>query len=47
MDVHVPRAVVLALRLRRVEVLTAQQDGSAKATSAEEWRGKIEYLPLS
>jgi len=110
MDVHVPRAVVLALRLRRVDVLTAQQDGSAqledglllkratdlnrilvsqdedllreaallqkerrefsglvyahqlrvtigqmvedleliaKATSAEEWRGKIEYLPIS
>jgi hypothetical protein len=110
MDVHVPRAVVLALRLRRVDVLTAQQDGSAqledgplleratdlirilvsqdedllreaarlqkerrnfsglvyahqlrvtigqmvedleliaKASSAEEWRGKIEYLPIN
>jgi len=30
MDVHVPRAVVLALRLRRIDVLTAQQDGSAQ-----------------
>ena len=109
MDVHVPRAVVLALRLRQVDVITAQQDGSAqledgplllratalnrtlvsqdedllreaarlrekrtdfsglvyahqlrvsigqmvedleliaKATSPEEWRGRIEYLPI-
>lgn len=110
MDVHVPRAVTVALRLRGIDVLTAQEDGSAelddprllqratelgrilvsqdadllregtallsqgaafagivyahqlrvtigemvadldviaKTTSAEEWRGRIEYLPLS
>jgi predicted nuclease of predicted toxin-antitoxin system len=30
MDVHVPRAVTTALRLRSIDVLTAQEDGSAK-----------------
>jgi hypothetical protein len=28
MDVHVPRAVTTALRLRRIDVITAQQDGA-------------------
>ena len=28
MDVHVPRAVTIALRLRGVDVLTAQEDGA-------------------
>jgi predicted nuclease of predicted toxin-antitoxin system len=109
MDVHVPRAVTTALRLRGIDVLTAQEDGSAElddgpllkratelgrilvsqdedllregtlllnehgdfsgivyahqlritigqmvkdleliamATSEEEWRGRIEYLPI-
>lgn len=109
MDVHVRRAVTLALRLRSIDVLTAQEDGSdeldddgllqratelgrvlvsqdvdliceaarrldekrvfsgliyahqlritigtmvddleliAKATTPEEWRGRIEYLPI-
>jgi predicted nuclease of predicted toxin-antitoxin system len=30
MDVHVPRAVTTALRLRGIDVLTAQEDGSAE-----------------
>ena len=30
MDVHVPRAVTTALRLRSIDVLTAQQDGAAE-----------------
>lgn len=30
MDVHVPRAVTTALRLRVVDVLTAQEDGAAQ-----------------
>lgn len=30
MDVHVPRAVTTALRLRSIDVLTAQEDGSAQ-----------------
>jgi hypothetical protein len=109
LDVHVPRAIAVALRPRGVDVLTAQEDGStelddgpllkrasemdrilvsqdedllregtrllerretfsgivyghqlrvtigqmvadleliAKVTSREEWRGRIEYLPL-
>ncbi len=54
MDVHVRRAVTMALRLRGIDVVTAQEDGSAvedleliaKATSPEEWWRKIEYLPL-
>ena len=109
MDVHVPRAITTALRLRMVDVLTAQEDGKAeldderllqratelgrilvsqdhdllregarrqkedrefsgivyvhqlratigqivedleliaRTTSREEWRGRIEYLPL-
>jgi predicted nuclease of predicted toxin-antitoxin system len=29
MDVHVPRAVTTALRLRGIDVLTAQEDGTA------------------
>jgi predicted nuclease of predicted toxin-antitoxin system len=31
MDVHVRRAVTIALRLRAVDVLTAQEDGAAEA----------------
>ena len=31
MDVHVPRAVTDGLRLREVDVLTAQQDGHERA----------------
>jgi predicted nuclease of predicted toxin-antitoxin system len=30
MDVHVPRAVTAALRLRTIDVLTAQEDGAAQ-----------------
>jgi hypothetical protein len=30
MDVHVRRAVTAALRLRSIDVLTAQEDGSAE-----------------
>ena len=30
MDVHVPRAVTTALRLRAIDVLTAQEDGTAE-----------------
>jgi predicted nuclease of predicted toxin-antitoxin system len=30
MDVHVPRAVTTALRLRMIDVLTAQEDGTAQ-----------------
>ena len=29
MDVHVPRAVTTALRLRSIDILTAQEDGAA------------------
>jgi hypothetical protein len=29
MDVHVPRAVVVGLRMRSADVRTAQEDGSA------------------
>lgn len=35
MDVHVPRAVTTALRLRGVEVITAQQDGSGALSDTE------------
>lgn len=35
MDVHVPRAVSEGLRLRRVDVLTAQQDGAGGLGDAE------------
>jgi hypothetical protein len=30
MDVHVPRAITVALRLRSIDVLTAQEDGAAQ-----------------
>jgi hypothetical protein len=30
MDVHVPRAITVALRLRTIDVLTAQEDGAAQ-----------------
>lgn len=30
MDVHVPRAITTALRLRKIDVLTAQEDGMAE-----------------
>ena len=29
MDAHIPRAITLGLRLRRVDVLTAQEDHAA------------------
>ena len=35
MDVHVRRAVTIGLRLRGVDVLTAQEDGFALASDAE------------
>ena len=31
MDVHIPRAVTTALRLRAIDVLTAQEDGTAES----------------
>ena len=34
MDIHVPRAVTVALRLRGVSVLTAQDDGAGQFTDA-------------
>jgi len=30
MDVHVPGAIIMELRLRRVDVLTAQEDGARR-----------------
>ena len=35
MDVHVKRAVTEGLRLRQVDVLTAQEDGAAELSDAE------------
>ena len=35
MDVHVPYAVTVALRLRGVDVLTAQEDGAGRFTDAD------------
>ena len=35
MDVHVPRAITEGLRLRGVDVLTAQEDRTARLTDAE------------
>ena len=34
MDVHVPYAITIALRLRGVDVLTAQEDGSQELADA-------------
>lgn len=35
MDVHVPRAVTVALRARKVDVLTAQEDGSERLSDPD------------
>lgn len=35
MDVHIPRSITNGLRLRGVDVLTAQEDGSITLTDAE------------
>ena len=35
LDVHVPRAIALGLRLRGVDVLTAQDDGAERLADAE------------
>ncbi|CAN5483383.1 DUF5615 family PIN-like protein [soil metagenome] len=32
MDVHIPRAITLGLRARHVDVITAQDDGTATST---------------
>ena len=36
MEVHIPKAITVQLRLSGVDVLTAQEDGHAE----------VEYLPL-
>ena len=35
MDVHVPKAITVALRLKGIAVLTAQEDGAEEFTDAE------------
>jgi predicted nuclease of predicted toxin-antitoxin system len=35
MDVHVPRAITVGLRLRGVDVLTAQENGAARLSDPE------------
>ena len=35
MDVHVPDAITVGLRLRRVDVLTAQEDGARRLSDAQ------------
>ncbi len=35
MDVHVPRAITVALRLRGIDVLTAQEDGAAELDDSQ------------
>lgn len=35
MDVHIPKAITVGLRLRDVDVLTAQEDGSATLSDPE------------
>lgn len=35
MDVHVPKAITVGLRLRGVDVLTAQEDGAARMPDPE------------
>jgi hypothetical protein len=35
MDVHVPRSITVGLRLRHVDVLTAQEDGAARLPDPE------------
>jgi Domain of unknown function (DUF5615) len=35
MDVHVPNAITVGLRLRRVDVLTAQEDGAGRPSDAQ------------
>lgn len=39
MDVHVPRAITIGQMVEDLELI-------AKATSREEWWGRIEYLPI-
>jgi len=35
LDAHVPRAIALGLRMRGIDVLTAQEDGAAMFSDAE------------
>ena len=42
MDVHVRRAVATALRLRSIDVLTAQEDGSAELSDGMLLKGATE-----
>jgi len=35
MDVHIPRAITLGLRMRSIDVLTAQEDGTATLSDPE------------
>jgi hypothetical protein len=50
MDVHVRREVTVGLRIRGVDVLTAQEDGAARFADAElmppDIANCIEFLPL-
>lgn len=50
MDVHIPRPVTVGLRLRGVDVLTAQEDECAqliaKSGKPEDLINEVVYLPL-
>jgi hypothetical protein len=35
MDVHIPKAITIGLRLRGVDVLTAQEDGTITLSDAD------------
>jgi len=35
MDAHIPRAITLGLRMRNVDVLTAQEDGAGTLSDSE------------
>lgn len=35
MDVHIPRAITLGLRMRKVDVITAQEDGADRLSDPE------------
>jgi hypothetical protein len=55
MDAHIPKTITNGLRLRNVDVITAQEDNSdkvkdleliAKAGEPQDLANKVEFLPL-
>ena|GEM_PF-3737316 len=47
MDAHIPRVVAVGLRMRSVDVLTAQEDGADRLSDLSFWIGQPNSIECS